>query len=169
MLKGLIPVALVLALIPDLAIAQSLGQSINDETTKAAFREGIVRSFASALLQQPAPGDKAAWQKKLDDAQSRRRRGQRYVFIGIGVAVVGSVIVGAAGPDYILLEDSSSGLRIVGALTAVGGAGIFWYGVYNWVKGADEVDNLDREGRAKGYLSLIPTKGGAKVALNFSF
>ncbi|MDP3763941.1 MAG: hypothetical protein Q8Q92_04920 [bacterium] len=59
--------------------------------------------------------------------------------------------------------------RTVGLLTALAGGGVFWFGVYNWIGGANDVDVLDREGRAKGFLSLAPTDGGAQMAWNISF
>ncbi|MBI4264681.1 MAG: hypothetical protein HY657_09915 [Acidobacteria bacterium] len=134
------------------------------------LRTAIASAFDAAPLAAGTQGaDRADWQRRMNDAQSRRSRGIRYVFVGLGMGAAGSVIAAAGAPDYSLDSDGGSGLVTVGALTAIGGAGVFWYGIYNWLKGGNEVDTLDREGRANGFLTLAPIDGGAKVATALRF
>lgn len=135
--------------------------------------EAVAEAFSVSVFQQAGAG-KADWQQRLDLAQAKRSKGIRYVFVGLGMGVGGTIIAAAGGSSYSVdrlgrVEDSGGGLRVVGALTALGGAGVFWYGIYNWLKGGDEVDNLDREGRSNGWLTLVPTDGGVRLAMNFSF
>ncbi len=117
----------------------------------------ILKSAAEAVRVTSLQADKVEWQQKLDQAEARRSRGLRYAFVGAGVGILGSALAARSGSYTVL------------TLMGLGSAGLTGYGAYNWMKGVDEVDKLDREGRSKGFLSFRPTDGGARVAMNFSF
>lgn len=142
---------------------------LKDAFARVSFEELAVAEQAQTPGTVVAPA-KDEWQKKLGDAQVKRSRGLRYTWFGVGGVLVGSIVAGASGSsyDYYLGRRNSAGFAI-GAVMILGGAGLSGYGLYNWIKSSDEIDNLDREGRLKGYLSLLPERGGARVAMTFAF
>lgn len=149
-----------------------------DAGTSGVLKSALAKaSFESAesFLQggQGNTQERVEWQTRMDAAQDRRSRGIRYTFFGLGGVVAGSVIAVAAGPRYYYSDRGSSAASAVGVLVTLGGLGLSGYGIYNWIGGSDEVDRLDREGRANGWLSFIPifipTDGGVRLAMDFGF
>lgn len=49
------------------------------------------------------------------------------------------------------------------------GAGISGYGGYLWYTAKQDIEDLDMEGRTKGFLTLTPTRGGAVAHLALAF
>lgn len=148
------------------------------EVPSSVLKDAFARAAVAKQAQTSGAAVAAAlakdeWQKKLAGAQAKRSRGLTYAWFGLGGVVVGSVVVGAStSPFYVspFYSDSgnSAGLAI-GTVLVLGGAGLSGYGLYNWYKAGDEIDNLDREGRLKGYFSFLPERGGARVAMTFVF
>ena len=167
-LSAVVLVILCLAVVPSLAAEEAPRRDVANVIKNAVAEVTFV-----TLEQSSGQFNKVDWQVKMEQAQGRRSRGVRYVFVGIGTSVVGSVVAASSGTNYSV---SSSGVKVgggagrtIGLLTTLAGGGVFWFGVYNWIGGANDVDVLDREGRAKGFLSLAPTDGGAQMAWNVSF
>jgi len=111
------------------------------------------KTFEPSIVTRQQGEGLAQWKAKVDAAQKRRRSGVTYVLVGTGVAVASSVlgVATASLPVYL-----------IGGL---GGSALMIYGGVTWISANDQIDELDREGRMKGYLSQT---GGAqwRVALS---
>ena len=169
----LIVATLICVLVSSVGLAQSTATSNEHETVLSSGTVLVLAPFVEALEQDNAKA-KAEWQARLKQAQARRSRGLRNIFVGLGTSAAGSVLIMTGGATISVdrfgrITDSGGALRSVGVLTSLGGAGVFWYGVYNWLKGGDEIDNLDREGRTSGYLALVPVPGGVYASAKISF
>jgi len=52
----------------------------------------------------------------------------------------------------------------------LGGAAIIGYGGWKYTSARDEIEDLDREGRTKGYLTLTPLHDkGVRLAVHVTF
>ncbi len=83
---------------------------------------------------------------------------------GRGVTLLGTMTAGSSAAS-----GSVSGAN-AGNVIALIGVGAMGYGGWVWLSGRSEVEDLDRQGRANGYLSLAPTMdGGVQLAAAISF
>ena len=169
----LIVAALICVLVPSVGLAQSTATSNKHETVLSS---GTVLALAPsvAALEQDNAKAKTEWQARLKQAQARRSRGLRNIFVGVGTSTLGGILVMTGRPSISVdrfgnIHDGGKGRRTLGFLTILVGSGVSTYGGYHWLKGADEVDNLDREGRMNGYISLVPTSGGVYASATISF
>ena len=74
---------------------------------------------------------------------------------------------GAAG----LVASIFVGTKSVGGALATTGAtvGAILYGALKYNAAKDRLEDLDRDGQIKGYVSLSPTPGGVYASAAFSF
>ena len=138
-----------------------------EPTTK---REGglvISKSLIALALQQPPAAAKPgfdAWNGRFELARAKRGKGVRFILIGAAVATVGPLI-GAA----MISESGTTGGSAFALITTMGGIGTLGYGGWTLYSARQEIEDLDREGRIKGYLTLAPIPGGAQMAARFTF
>lgn len=122
------------------------------------------------LVPQSSPGglggqatDRNEWRRRLQEATEKRSRSRRLALIGGGVAAFGMFVVPAMVP-----ADSASAAKS-GLLVGLGGLGTMFYGVYQWHLAKEAIDDLDRDGRMKGYLAIAPTRGGVQASATFTW
>ena len=173
----LIVATLICALVPSVGLAQNTATSNEHETVLSSGAALALAPFtaAPAIGQENANAKRDAWQVEMDKAQQRKSRGIRYMFVGIGASAVGSFIVAASGPPDVTYNfttgqtKTSNGGTTLGVMTMLTGGGTFWYGIYNWLSGSNDLERLDREGRQNGFLTLAPTHGGVYASATISF
>ena len=54
-------------------------------------------------------------------------------------------------------------------VTTLGGLGVLGYGGWTHLRARERMEDLDREGRINGYLTLAPTPGGVYASAALSF
>lgn len=105
----------------------------------------------------------AEWSTKIELAKHRRESSKLLFWIGLGTAVVvpflGLAVHSGDG-------GASNAIAVIGGL---GGAGLATYGGLKAKGAAEEIDDLDREGRTKGYLTHAPRARGLEVAFSWRF
>jgi hypothetical protein len=126
-------------------------------------------SIRSASFQAASrSSERADWNNRLEDAQERRKRGLRLVLYGIGAAGAGTVVaLTVAGSS-----DTVGGLRAgsaIAVISSLAGGGLATFGAFKWFSANGDIDDLDREGRAKGYLSIAPLPRGVYAGATFKF
>lgn len=109
---------------------------------------------AVSIFQQ---NDRDSWLGQIEETRKKRDRG---LLIGVGGLGGGILIASLAG------SKGSVGGAVFGGLAGAAAAG---YGGWTYVRAKDRLDDLDREGRAKGYVSILPTSGGVYASASFTF
>ena len=105
------------------------------------------------------------WSVQLERARAERGKGIRFMLIGGATVVVAPLIGGAISSA----GDGTPG-TVLTLMATLGGTGILGYGGFTLYKAREEIEDLDQDGRIKGYLTLGPVPGGgAQVALNIRF
>lgn len=121
--------------------------------------EGVV--FAAA---PPAPAAAvarlSAREQWISDVEAARKKRDRGLYILIGGIGGGAVIAMAAGSKL------SMGGAVLGAAVVMGGGG---YGGWTYFRARNRLEDLDRDGRVHGYVSVVPMPGGAYASASFSF
>lgn len=123
----------------------------------AAEESKLEINLASIQVGTQKPGFDE-WNGRIQAARSRRTRGSRIVMAGVGVIVLSNFVGGS----------SEGGLKAQLAVSLIGAA-VTGYGGYLWHTARQRIEDLDLEGRTKGYLSLAPTRGGAVATYAYSF
>lgn len=133
--------------------------------------------LADSLPQAPQSSDvaKLAWQFKVDDAKAGEKRGRLLTYIGAGVAG-GGLILGVSGGSNCR---SASGIsfscggndsqKAGGIILLLGGGGLAALGFMKWRSNTHALESLASEGKLKGYVSVLPTNGGALASVALSF
>lgn len=98
------------------------------------------------------------WQSDLEDARADRSRSKTYFWAGLGVAV-GAPLLGSTTVTY---GGGSGTARLISLASTVGAVGAIYGGIV-WVQASDRIDELEREGRDQGYLTLHPMMRGGQV------
>lgn len=105
-----------------------------------------------------ADSERKRWQKRLKDAE-----GAREFWL-----MVGGIGAGATAYSLFTYDNTTFGQLRLAASGAVTG-----YGLYKWIQARNEINQLNQEGRAKGFVleSATPVflQHGALLALNFKF
>ena len=114
------------------------------------------------------------WQARLDRAKSARRNARNTMLIGAGImaagVVVGILVTGTSVDEIGNLEGSPKSGLAVTMIGGLGGAAVMGYGGWKYVSARDNIEDLDREGRTKGFLSVVPLpEKGVRVALRLTF
>jgi hypothetical protein len=138
-------------------------------------RQDSASAHEAAATAAPGSTDKTRWDRRMTQAKRRRSLGIKLGLGGVGLIVL-SQVLGSSDSCLENFAECDSGnlvgggnamLQTVGllggvALTGIGGLGFF---------GANrELAELDREGRAHGFLSLGHSRGGGvRVALAVRF
>jgi len=118
-----------------------------------------------AVFAQADP-DRTEWQRRLEAAQDRRHAAKRLVLYGLGISGAGVVLAIAGSGDAL---DPNTGLVTLGAVASLAGGGVCIFGGYGWLSANGDIDDLDREGRMNGYLTLRPMRGGMQLAAVLRF
>jgi len=100
---------------------------------------------------------KLRWRERFESANSRRKRGILYGVAGLGAAAVASSV------------GISSGSVPVYTLGGLAGSALAVYGLVTWIDGEGDVDELEREGRLKGYISFFPHQDQGAVEVGFAY
>ncbi len=108
----------------------------------------------------------AEWMGKLEAAKDRRKSGRTLFWSGIIVGTVVPIIGIAAGSTGTTAGGKSYVFLTLTGL--VGGGGLATYGGYKAHKASEDIQDLDREGRIKGYLSRNRTSG-VRLAIAIRF
>lgn len=111
------------------------------------------------------------WSAKLDSAKARRNSGKKVFWIGLGIATVVPVVAAVAITTDPLDPDTGNAANALTLVGLLGGTAMGVIGGIKWHNASEEIDDLDREGRIKGYLTLAPAPrgNGAQLALTLRF
>ncbi|MDA2937171.1 hypothetical protein MYX75_02780 [Acidobacteria bacterium AH-259-A15] len=123
--------------------------------------------------------ERTLWQERWDSAKSKKSSGLILAITGGGVTGLG-IYLTATAKESVSIFDPFSGLTIEisetnkgkrwgGIIGAVAGAGLTFWGLSRRGSGQGEMRDLEREGRAKGYLTLGPSRNGTGVLLSYNF
>lgn len=146
-----------------------------EESVKITVDTGIIRAAPGEdfrmpqelmVVEQGSVGtiSRADWETQMNRAIAKRNRGMYISLGGLGVTLLGTMTAGSSAAS-----GSVSGAN-AGNVIALIGVGAMGYGGWVWLSGRSEVEDLDRQGRANGYLSLAPTMdGGVQLAAAISF
>lgn len=152
-------------------VSEAVIQTLIDRSGSFDAASSGVTEKAVPVIENPRKGELAVsqlppgalrpgfdeWNSRLEQTRVKRGRGMKFALIGIGTTVVGPLIGGSTGsPSFVYL-------------LALGGTGITVYGGWTWYSARQEIEDLDQEGRIKGYLTFVPTDGGVRLAMNFRF
>lgn len=127
----------------------------------SAASPALTRSLA-------AERERNDWNLRLEDAQQRRKKGLRLVIYGVGIATVGTIV----GVTMIQGSDSYGGVQsgsAIGTFSSLGGGALATWGAFRWFGANSAIDDIDREGRQKGYLSVVPTRDGIYASASIGF
>lgn len=140
--------------------APTVTQKVEQPQPAAPVRTEPAQAPMRLAAQQAPAASKpgfAEWNNRLELAKAKRGKGIKFILIGLGTTVGGSAV---------LSRSSSPGLIQVVAMSGMGVAG---YGGWTLYKAKQEIEDLDREGRMNGYLTLAPIPGGAQMSARLTF
>jgi hypothetical protein len=167
---GAVVFAVLLAGSPAFASDAERAPSDGGDTTAAPVNK-LLADVVTLALQQPTAARKPGfneWDGRLESAKTKRGKGLRLIVIGTGIGVVGPLISVALISNSGSYSGVSAGAT-VGLITMLGGLGTAGYGAWTWHSAKEQIDDLDREGRMKGYLTLAPIPGGALMSAQLTF
>ena len=120
------------------------------------LRAALEGALEEMLPLQAADQERATWQRKLEDAKQKERKGRNMFLIGL----VGGVGLSLIGPFTGTAKTTWAGIGLTGF-----GLG---YGLPKYNRAKVDRTQLEAEGRAKGYLSFYtPPEPQFVVTLSF--
>lgn len=157
----LVAVSLVLCLSASSAFADSLTESVVREATFAAQTRSA----------DPAKID---WQLKIENAQAGEKRGRMLTYVGAGVAGGGLLLATSGRGNCSTAVGSfacgNNDTQLTGGmLILLGGGGLATVGFIKWRSNTNALESLQREGKLKGYVTVVPTRGGVSTFAALSF
>jgi hypothetical protein len=134
-------------------------------------RQPTIRGSLAALQAGGAVGKPpgfAEWSTKLDAAKARRNSGRKLFWTGIvGGSALSIVAIALASKTSEGAQNASNFFITAGLL---GGGGVATYGAIRGHRALSDIEDLDREGRTKGYLAgQLPPLAPSQLALTIRF
>lgn len=143
---------MLVALLPAPLLGQSLNASIEREVMLVAAGQSSTQN-----------NDKIDWDLKVQRAKGTQHTGRNLLYAGLGV-VGGGLLIWTKCSGYDCGESFVGGLFVIG-----GGGALATVGLVKWRGAKGELELLEREGRAKGYLTVLPSRDGVQAAITVPF
>ena len=125
------------------------------------------------LDQEPTAAKPAGfdeWSTRIERAQARSVDGKKWLLTGVVVSGVGALLAGLNKVNESNFGGPNPEHTFWAAMGMIAGAGMAGYGGYRYAQARGNIEELEREGRAKGYLTLSPLpEKGIYLAVHLEF